>query len=542
VAEEQGKRRRGRRRGRQEPQRRAVPQEQKVEQTAEIEITEESDVPGVTGSRFSFRRQSTSTGKETAKAKGRPGERSRQSATPASTSPMDFWRSGQARTYRDPAVARKGMSPWKRITSLYFPPWVPVVGIMAVVFGILGVLVYVRQAAAAPHINDHWHATYAVFIGDQRQPNIPTFTGPEEIHTHGDGMIHIHPFIPAGEGSGAAIGKFFDYGLGKLDSDELRIPGQRDTYKNGDLIPGTDRAGVVRILRADSGIHPLGSQFSQAIQVCDAKPESEYEEVNSRYIPQDGDCLRIIFGPPGVQVVVQADRTVISPDDATRTIEMTVTGSGAETVFSPAALEVNQNEIVKIVLTNNAEVTEDRQFFHGLRFSGADKEYGTSDDFVTDPPTLDPGQQATAVIRYEQAGEFEFRDEQPPVEGAQPVTGKVTVTAVEQASPTPTGVPQEQVDVTLDVAMGDNFFEPKELTIEAGKKFRINLLNNGALIHNLRIDGPDGEFGTDDDIVTKADVNPGGTGELVGQIDAAGTYQFRDDFHRTEATGTITVQ
>ena len=455
---------------------------------------------------------------------------------------MDFWRSGQARTYRDPAVARKGMSPWKRLTSLYFPPWVPVVGIMAVVFGILGVLVYVRQAGAHPHINEHWHAAYTIFIGNQRQPNIPTFTGPEETHTHGDGMIHMHPFIPAGEGSGSAVGRFFDYGEGSLTTDELRIPGQRTTYKNGDAIPGTDQQGVVRILRADSGIHPLGSQFAQAIQACDAKSESEFEVVTPGYIPQDGDCMRIIFGPPGAVVTVEADRTVISPDDATRTIEMTVTGSGAQTVFEPASVEVQQNEIVKIVLTNNAEVTEDRQFFHGLRFSGADKQYGTSDDFVTDPPTLDPGQQATAVIRFEQPGEFEFRDEQPALEGAQPVTGKVTVTAVEAASPTPVGTPVEQVDATLDVATIDNVFEPKDVTLGAGQKFRINLANNGSLVHNLRIDGADNEFGTDDDLVTETDAAPGGTAQLVGQIPDPGEYKLRCDFHRTEHTGTLTVQ
>jgi len=152
-------------------------------------------------------------------------------------------------------------------------------------------------AIASPRIGDHWHAAYAIFIGDQRQPNIPTFTGPEEIHTHGDGIIHIHPVIPAGEGSGAAISKFFQYGGGTLSSDEMRIPGQSKTYKNGDKIPGTDTGSVIRILRADSGIHPLGSGFSRALQACDAKPASDFEEVTPAYIPRDGDCIRIVFEP-----------------------------------------------------------------------------------------------------------------------------------------------------------------------------------------------------------------------------------------------------
>jgi len=277
-----------------------------------------------------------------------------------------------------------------------------------------------------PRIGDHWHAPYVVFVGNQRQPNIPNFTGHEEVHTHGDGIIHIHPFISAGEGAGAAIGRLFEYGFGKLDSKELRIPGQRKVYTNGDIVQGTDGEGVLRILRADSGIHPLGSQFTQAIQACDAKPESEFEEVNSLYIPQDGDCMRIIFGPPGVQVMVETDRTIISA--ATRTIEIEVSGSEANPAFSPPSIEVKQGEIVKIALTNTSiELIA----YHGLRFSGLDKKYGTKDDFVTDPPTLGVGQEGKVVIRFEQAGEFEFRDEPPVGEGVQPVTGRVTVTPLE---------------------------------------------------------------------------------------------------------------
>ncbi len=153
------------------------------------------------------------------------------------------------------------------------------------------------QAQSGPFINDHWHAAYAIFVGGERQPNIPTFTGPEEIHTHGDGIIHMHPFIPAGEGEGASLASFFRYGGGELTDDTLRIPGQRETYRAGDSVPGGDAPAVIRILRADSGIHPLGSGFSVAVQACDALPDDQYKEVEPQYIPQDGDCIRIVWGP-----------------------------------------------------------------------------------------------------------------------------------------------------------------------------------------------------------------------------------------------------
>jgi plastocyanin len=92
--------------------------------------------------------------------------------------------------------------------------------------------------------------------------------------------------------------------------------------------------------------------------------------------------------------------------------------------------------------------------------------------------------------------------------------------------------------------MTDNAFSETELTVKAGEKFRINLTNDGPkFVHFLRITGPDGEFDTDDDLVSDTPAQKVGVpGELVGQIDEKGTYPFRCDFHPTEMTGTIVVE
>jgi hypothetical protein len=50
------------------------------------------------------------------------------------------------------------------------------------------------------------------------------------------------------------------------------------------------------VLRADSGIHPLGSGFAEAAAVCEELSTVAFEEVGPDYIPRDGDCLRIMFG------------------------------------------------------------------------------------------------------------------------------------------------------------------------------------------------------------------------------------------------------
>ena len=199
-----------------------------------------------------------------------------------------------------------------------------------------------------PRTGDHWHAPYSIFVGDELQPRIQEVITQQGVHTHGDGVIHLHPHSSVAEGGGATLEHFFGDQGGKLSNSEMQIPGRKETYKNGDEVNG--KRAELRILRADSGIHPLGANFNQAIVACDSKPESEFKRVNSHYVPKDGDCIRIVFGPPEDVPVVQPDRTIIDPSTADREVQMVVTGSGPTTVFSPASIDLKAGETVKVVL------------------------------------------------------------------------------------------------------------------------------------------------------------------------------------------------
>ncbi len=121
-----------------------------------------------------------------------------------------------------------------------------------------------------PSIDDHWHAAYRVYICGQRQPNFPFWEG--GVQTHDDGIIHIHPFLPSEEGEGASLVKWFEYGGGKLTQSEMRMPGSREEYKNGDECPDGSEA---------------------ALQVF---VNGERLEDWSEYIPQHGDRVQIEFG------------------------------------------------------------------------------------------------------------------------------------------------------------------------------------------------------------------------------------------------------
>jgi plastocyanin len=507
VDDEQGKKKRGRRKGGKptEPAQPVGGQGQGTDIPAEDagDVTAETtgDVSAAAGASSTKKKRTSSTG-----------------GSSPDVSPMDFWRSGQSRSARTPSsAAKKDQGMFHRVRNMYVPPWVPVVGIIFVVFGVLALLFITRSATGAPRIGrDHWHATYTYFVCGEKQPNAPTWEA--GVHTHGDGVVHIHPFSASEEGAGARLVKWFEYGGGKLDGDEIRMPGSSVTYKSGDECPD----GTVGQLQVFVNSQKL----------------NDWE----RYIPKDGDRIRLEFGEPQDQFQLE-DRIVLPEDQATRTIEMNVSGNEDTTAFDPTSLQVKAGEVVKVVLRNTADVS------HGMRFAGADNEYNTGDDFVvvpvgSDPQTADqgdviqPGGEGFTVIRFDDGGESQFKDPTATDPNTQEPWATGTVIVTDAASPTPA---PDSVEQEASVVMIDSVFEPAAITLAVGKEFRINLDNQGTFAHNMRIAGPDGEFETGDDILS-GDIGPGEKGDATGKIDAPGQYAFRDDFNPQTMTGTLTIE
>ena len=118
---------------------------------------------------------------------------------------------------------------------------------------------------------DHWHATYQVSICGERQPDFLLWEG--GIHTHDDGVIHIHPLIHSEEGEGARLVQWFEYGGGVLTQSEMRLPGGREIFRNGDMCPDGNES------------------------VLQVFVNGERLDDWSRYIPNDGDHVSVAFGP-----------------------------------------------------------------------------------------------------------------------------------------------------------------------------------------------------------------------------------------------------
>lgn len=134
---------------------------------------------------------------------------------------------------------------------------------------------------------DHWHALYQIWVCDEEQSTAFQWEG--GIHTHGDGIIHMHPFVPEEEGRGARLVKFFEYGGGLLTQTELRIPGTSQTLVNG--------------LECPDGTPGRVHVFVNGEELQDW----------SEYIPQDGDQIIVLFGVAGPVAMAPVGDLLVAP-------------------------------------------------------------------------------------------------------------------------------------------------------------------------------------------------------------------------------------
>lgn len=96
--------------------------------------------------------------------------------------------------------------------------------------------------AAPPRVNqDHWHVAYGFYDctndGDSSDGFLPVFTDqrdPDGIHSHGDGIIHIHPFSTAAAGPNADLGVFLEAVGASISEDEFDPGVAGDKRQAGD--------------------------------------------------------------------------------------------------------------------------------------------------------------------------------------------------------------------------------------------------------------------------------------------------------------------
>jgi hypothetical protein len=160
---------------------------------------------------------------------------------------MTSARSGRSRSHR--TKARPTMQSGGR-------GWILTAVIGVLVLGGLVALLFLRggddsdAGATPPQAGDHWHAALGINVCGEFLPDIPAFEARAGtnlragIHSHGDGLIHIHPLAPDETGGNATIGRYLDYAGGSISANSLTVPGG-PTLSNGEPCPDGN-AGTVR--------------------------------------------------------------------------------------------------------------------------------------------------------------------------------------------------------------------------------------------------------------------------------------------------------
>lgn len=127
----------------------------------------------------------------------------------------------------------RGRTPWV---------WYSVMGLV-VVLGVLGVYTSrsdLSQAAADPPAigRDHWHAAFGVNLCGKWQAGLTDKQGDRMgIHSHGDGLIHIHPTSANAAGKKARLGIFMTEAGVKLTATSIELP-DAEKLSNGDKCGG----------------------------------------------------------------------------------------------------------------------------------------------------------------------------------------------------------------------------------------------------------------------------------------------------------------
>jgi hypothetical protein len=104
--------------------------------------------------------------------------------------------------------------------SWFLPVMVVVTLLGAVAVGLLA-MNRESNADVRPLLSDHWHAAYGIYVCDSFQDPIQDISDPEGVHTHADGIIHIHPFRTTASGNNATVDAFFRATASVLDDDGL---------------------------------------------------------------------------------------------------------------------------------------------------------------------------------------------------------------------------------------------------------------------------------------------------------------------------------
>ena len=162
---------------------------------------------------------------------------------------------------------------------------------------------YRGSADASPKVNlpgsagDHYHNAFGVYLCDRFIEPLSD-AGPDTsgIHSHDDGLIHIHPYLQSSAGDNAVMGKFFEMIGLQATGDEVVLPAssaeKEKTWKSGST---TCKVGDGKDAKKEKGQWVLLEYPAQAGP--DTEPIVHTDGFDGLPVRTDGQAWTLAFLP-----------------------------------------------------------------------------------------------------------------------------------------------------------------------------------------------------------------------------------------------------
>jgi hypothetical protein len=208
----------------------------------------------------------------------------------------------KASKYNRARIRSRVRRPKKRGASSMWTAMTAVIVVVGVVLVVFTVADRKTTADARPKIGDHWHAYLGINVCGEWIAPAPQFEQRADqagvqagLHSHGDGLLHFHPFASDESGDKATLGRFMAYGGWDLSDSSMTL-WDNQTHKNGDEC-GTGADAKPAELQWTVGHY--GKKWTGTPRSGDP----------ADYKPKNGDIVAIYMVPKGEKLTEPPDAT-----------------------------------------------------------------------------------------------------------------------------------------------------------------------------------------------------------------------------------------
>jgi hypothetical protein len=186
------------------------------------------------------------------------------------------------------ARSSKGSSIRER-QSRGFPLTIAAIVVLGVLLVVYGRSQRVDAQDEPPRLGgrDHWHAAFGVYTCDKFQTPPSDKQGDKVgIHTHDDGIIHIHPTSSLAAGDRAQIGRFFDEVGIDVSGGKLTLP-DKTVYESGKTTCANDKVGKLVLAEWQHADDAAAAPKLITSDITSARFDNDRMAFTLAFVPED---------------------------------------------------------------------------------------------------------------------------------------------------------------------------------------------------------------------------------------------------------------